>query len=231
MVGGSADAQCTHRFRKLPAVTVANEQMLGTFPAYLSRLNDDRFFVEDDLAVVLADPARRKTPWSIVVTGQRVLIRMKRRRTNIEFAFDVATATFEPAANSPGMAFLELGPNTLSCRPMLPGGLVAMDVAFRMAHGEEDLLSPAGKRHVEQLAFTRAVRRARFRGQVRRVIAYVVIIGALFGANLLYQAHKENDFKTRCRLAGGTSAFIDEGLLNFHFSGTCLGPTGLVNVN
>lgn len=209
-------------------MTLPNEQVLGTFPAYLSRLNDDRFLVQDDLAAALVDPARRKTPWSIVVTRRRVLLRIKRRRTNIEFAFDVATATFEPAAHSPGMAFLTLGPNTLSCQPMLPNGRFAMDVAFRKARGEAELLSPTGRQHLAQLASTRAAGRRR----IRRFIVFALIVGGLVGANLLYQNHRENDFTNRCRDAGGSMASMEEGtMLNFDFSGTCLGPTGILFVS
>jgi hypothetical protein len=212
------------RSRTLRAVTLANEQVLGTFSAHLFAVNDDRFFVQNDLAALLADPAHRKIAWTIVVTSRRVLLGMKHRSTDVKFAFGIEVATFEPAGNSPGMAFLELGPNTLGCEPTHPAGLFAIETAFRLAHGESEPISPAASQHFEQIAIAGAVRRARFRRRVRRFVIFAVIIGALWGGNALYQSHREDQFKLRCVEAGGATSFMTESL--FDFSGSCIGPEG-----
>ena len=204
---------------------MTTEQTLGSFSAFLFTISDDRFFVADDLRAALT--GRNKLAWTVIVTTQRVILRLRHRREDLTFAYDVNTVRFERAAKTPGSGFLDLGSNNIGIRPATGAALLGIETSLRMAHGEPQLFTPARQDQLDEAAFGYALQRARRRRRIRRFVTTIVIVGALTGGNALYQSHQESDFKQRCAAAGGAQAIANESL--FDFSGTCYGP-GLAGV-
>lgn len=200
--------------------------MIGSFAAFLFPIPDDRFSIQHDLRAAII--GNRSRPWGIIVSTERVVLRLKRPlRRDLFFGYDVDTARYQRAPHTPGNGFLDVGPNNLGLRAVTGSALVGIETSLRQAHGEEE--PPLTPYELNQLMYAQAHCRARRRRKIRRFVTTVVIVGAVWGGNALYQSHRESDFKQRCTAAGGDSAFLVEGeFSNFDFSGTCMGAAGIL---